>query len=39
MKLNEYPALLHIQKVVNPRLVDVFKVVSHTEGAISVSDM
>ena len=39
MKLNEYPALLRIQKVVNPCLVDVFKVLSHTEGAISVSDM
>jgi hypothetical protein len=35
-KPNEYPVQLHVQKVVNSRLVDVFKTNLHTEEAILV---
>ena len=38
-KLNEYLVPLHVQKVVNSRLVDVLKTESQVEGALSVSNL
>ena len=38
-KPNEYPVQLHIQKVVNSHLVDVFKMDSEVEGVMSVFDL